>query len=362
MKTIDIDTMYKIEPVLGHDNFLAPKHVFIPVDGEVLVKNGDYIFKNQLVVRNKDFFCSVSGVVLGYDEIETTRGLKKVIKIANDFKENSQIKNFVNHQIKLSKDDLLKLLKEKYQITIDKEIKTIYINGIDEDPYVFNSYNLINDHLGTLMDFADELVEVIGCKDAIFLFKASYSHLIEAFNVTVGEYKHLSYRIMPNYYGLGFKKVMMNYLNDNDSIVLSSLELDNLFYELRKERKNDCQYITIKNGDKIRIFLVKVGTDASELFDLCNIGERDNLVINNSLIGKEIIKHNFLINEDVNGFMTDKITFDEEIECINCGLCSEVCPLGLNPHLNDENCIKCGLCNFVCPAKINIFKRSKKDE
>ena len=52
-------------------------------------------------------------------------------------------------------------------------------------------------------------------------------------------------------------------------------------------------------------------------------------------------------------------------ECIKCGKCSEVCPVGLMPvviidnkeksqELKIDKCIKCGLCSYVCPAKIEV--------
>ena len=65
--------------------------------------------------------------------------------------------------------------------------------------------------------------------------------------------------------------------------------------------------------------------------------------------------------------------------CINCGFCSEVCPVDILPQftyksiLADEveealnhgllDCVECCLCTYVCPSKIelkNILKETKK--
>jgi len=69
----------------------------------------------------------------------------------------------------------------------------------------------------------------------------------------------------------------------------------------------------------------------------------------------------------------------EERACINCGYCTEVCPVDILPQftyksvLADEieealahgllDCVECGLCSYVCPSKIElstVFKQTKK--
>ena len=56
--------------------------------------------------------------------------------------------------------------------------------------------------------------------------------------------------------------------------------------------------------------------------------------------------------------------------CVNCGLCEQVCPAGILPHLihralyrdaleeaerlRIDLCVECGLCSYVCPSKIDL--------
>lgn len=70
----------------------------------------------------------------------------------------------------------------------------------------------------------------------------------------------------------------------------------------------------------------------------------------------------------------------EERACINCGYCSQVCPVDILPQftlksvLADEveeslahgllDCVQCGLCTYVCPSKIDLcaaFTNARKD-
>ena len=83
-------------------------------------------------------------------------------------------------------------------------------------------------------------------------------------------------------------------------------------------------------------------------------------------------------------FNTSELKMDcnlhgEERACVNCGYCSEVCPVDILPQftlksiLADEveeslahgllDCVECGLCTYVCPSKIELcaaFKGAKE--
>jgi Na+-transporting NADH:ubiquinone oxidoreductase subunit A len=69
----------------------------------------------------------------------------------------------------------------------------------------------------------------------------------------------------------------------------------------------------------------------------------------------------------------------EERACINCGFCTEICPVDILPQftykciLSDEidealahgmlDCVECGLCTYVCPSKIelcDVIKNTRK--
>lgn len=65
-------------------------------------------------------------------------------------------------------------------------------------------------------------------------------------------------------------------------------------------------------------------------------------------------------------------THGEERACVNCGYCTQICPVDLPPNfimkalLSDEiedalsygllDCCRCGLCSYACPSKIELTK------
>jgi electron transport complex protein RnfC len=67
---------------------------------------------------------------------------------------------------------------------------------------------------------------------------------------------------------------------------------------------------------------------------------------------------------------------EEESLCIRCASCVDSCPIGLLPvfidhayrrndvklaeSLNAVDCIECGVCSYVCPAKRHLTENIKK--
>jgi Na+-transporting NADH:ubiquinone oxidoreductase subunit A len=87
----------------------------------------------------------------------------------------------------------------------------------------------------------------------------------------------------------------------------------------------------------------------------------------------------FLSYFNPSDFPMDITYHGEERACINCGYCTDVCPVDILPQftykciLADEieealehgllDCVECGLCSYVCPSKIELFdalKNTKK--
>lgn len=60
-----------------------------------------------------------------------------------------------------------------------------------------------------------------------------------------------------------------------------------------------------------------------------------------------------------------------EYSCISCGACVKYCPINNNPKyvmdnpnkrmskLQQKRCLNCNLCSYICPAFINLHKFMK---
>ena len=74
--------------------------------------------------------------------------------------------------------------------------------------------------------------------------------------------------------------------------------------------------------------------------------------------------------------LSDDLTHKgDETDCIRCGKCAQVCPMGLEPFLIGRlmrgqhieelkstqvlDCIECGCCAYTCPARIPLLDYCK---
>lgn len=140
------------------------------------------------------------------------------------------------------------------------------------------------------------------------------------------------------------------------------------------------RYVLI-SGDAVRtpeIFNVKIGTPIENLLRECS-GFKfapDKVVINGVFKGTAIENIKTPIAEYVKSvccFKNGSWSGTQTSECINCGKCHYVCPVGIYPDklyhafINKKNiakeyvesakiCCDCKVCNSVCPSRLSLFQ------
>ncbi|WP_423127395.1 electron transport complex subunit RsxC [Gaoshiqia sp. Z1-71] len=129
--------------------------------------------------------------------------------------------------------------------------------------------------------------------------------------------------------------------------------------------------ITGKSVQKPSNFLVRIGTPVQELIDAAGGLPEDTgkIISGGPMMGKAVASTDIPVTKGTSG-----ITIMQAPEakrkpmqnCIRCGRCVTVCPMGLEPYYlmtvsdkqiweNAENsrvmdCIECGSCSYTCPA------------
>jgi len=135
----------------------------------------------------------------------------------------------------------------------------------------------------------------------------------------------------------------------------------------------------IKNA---QIMKVRIGTRIGEVIEQCGgfSSKFDRIVTGSPLSGREVMYLDEPVGKSCYAIvaMTKSQTGSHgQLNCINCGECRAVCPVGLDPQFiykrlktfNIENagatgCHGCGCCKIVCPSSLPLLETilDKKQE
>lgn len=351
MKTINLLDKCNLKVLNNYKILLNTDFIFIPIKNEekIVVNTGDKVLKGTLIYDDTEkLYSSISGIVLEVIKLNNY----KYLAIKNDYKELTHSTRARDLDT-MNKDKFLSLVSnDKIKDILDSNINNLYINAIDDDPYIYNKYMYLKNNIKDISVLCKYLKKNFNIDNIKIVIKNSYHELL-------GEYKvDLKYVKVPDVYPIGHKKVLSNYLINSDNDYLIDLEdIIDIIYEAVKNKIIHETYITI-NGNYVKNPAVVSVKKYSYLNNILSnfklLGDDYNIILNNSLCGSVVDPKNIIITSDINGVIINKIINNKPSKCLKCGLCNSVCPVKINPLKRDEKCIKCGLCNFVCPSKINI--------
>ncbi len=363
-KLISLDKDYSIKVQREVEVFNKIKNAYIPIENAKI--SDRKVYKEDKIGDN---YFSISGTIIGTKTSLLANGRNVTsLVVENDYLEKTRTRMPSRRTIKnLSKQDFLSFLNDSYlyQILNKDNIENIIVSGIDDEPYIASEIFTSLDNTMEILEMLDYLATIYNAKVNIAI-KNIDSENIKAYNDYLGTYRTINLVLVPDLYLIGQENYLKDYLNIKENyIYLKTSDVYNL-YNLVKKRKNMTQkYITITGDyiEKPRVFKVKIGTSVSELLTKY-YKELDfkNAVIyvNGLLSGKILAVDNLIIDSNFNGLVIMKKQEKKALNCLNCGKCHDVCPVGSYPYealaKKEVFCINCGLCTYICPAYINLKK------
>jgi len=129
--------------------------------------------------------------------------------------------------------------------------------------------------------------------------------------------------------------------------------------------------VTGKKIENASNFWVKIGTPIKDLVEeVGGLPEGTRKIVNGGpMMGKAIKNTDVPVTKGTSGILViseDEASRQDPKNCIRCGQCVFVCPMGLEPHLlmnlsekgmyerasyeDIMTCIECGSCSYVCPS------------
>ncbi|MFI3242432.1 MAG: RnfABCDGE type electron transport complex subunit C [Alphaproteobacteria bacterium] len=375
---------------------------------KILIKKGDLVKVGTLLIKNieeENIHSSVCGTIenininkINDDYSETTI----TIRTKKDIFENDiDLSNDINPEITLSKEEIIEKIKKAGIVNINKflnsakleNIDTFIINGIECEPYLTADERLI-------LEYAEEIVvgvkiinKILGIQNALIAIDENKKAAIDVMQRVCKRYVGVNIVICKNKYPQGYEHQLVATITEKELPIGKSAcdvgcfiqNVGDVFavYEAVQKNKPMIEKIVTITGDATNNpanFKARIGTPVSFLYNQCGILDKEieEVFIGDPMKGETIIDKNQPIGKTTSGIILlskKSISKCQENDCIRCGKCADVCPMGLEPFAfsnllekNDipeirnskvVNCIECGACSYICPSKIPLTSFAK---
>ena len=350
-------------------SFLRPDFVYLPITSneELLVYPNASVKIGDALSPTSSYFMPVSGIVRGVKKMHAYQSSGYFLEIENDFQERRKL---IKGKKKLEREDVLSFLPLE-------GVTHLVFNAIDDEIYVLTENFYLFLYYEELLALLDELDTLFHFEEIILCVKASSSENISKLMSALGMYPNITLRVVPDLYLLGKSQFLLSYLGieRTHSCVILASELYSLLQTLKRGRTKSDILVTFSGNALVQpmVIRVKIGTKLTDVLgELEFKGEKVVYIANGLMSGEEIDPDSFVITSDLNSILCMKEEKQKEAQaCISCGLCSEVCPVGIIPVLLKnkkyyekvkDRCLKCGLCSYICPVSICFRDRRGDDE
>ena len=391
-----------------------PEQVIIPLGQHIgapatpVVQKGDQVKAGQLIAKATGFVSanihsSVSGTVTAIDNVTDAAGLSKpaiTIKVEGDeWLPEIDRSNKIEHNLTLSKEEIIKAIADAGIVgmggaTFPTQVKltpppgnkaeVLIINGVECEPYLTADHRIMLERAEEIVIGVQILMKAIDVKQAIIGIennkKDAIAHLQEvaskALGVEVcplkvkypqGGEKQLIQATIKRAVPSGALPIAVGAVVQNVGTALA-------VYEAVMKRKPLIERIVTITGKSVKNpgnYLCRIGTPVSKLIEAAGGLPEDTAKVigGGPMMGRTMVNIDSAVMKGTSGVLliNDKEAARKPVRnCIRCGKCVSVCPMGLEPYLlaklsmfnllermEEEkvmDCIECGSCSFTCPS------------
>lgn len=402
---------------LALQRFPAPKTVVIQMSQHLgapanpIVQVGDYVKVGQKIGEAAGFISapvhsSVSGTVVAIEpRMHATRGCEMTAVVIESDGKNELHESVKPHKSyeELTPDEIIEIIKEAgivgmggagfptcVKLKPAKPVDTILLNGCECEPM------LTADHR-VLLEFADDIIyglkailKTTGAEKGLIVIEDNKPDAIEHLQAKVADLDNIDVFVAKTKYPQGAEKTLIKRvmgrivpnggLPADVGVVVSNISTVKAISDAIQTGMPLIERVATVTGPKIKNpgnFIVKIGTNVQELIDYCGGTTEDDVLIKmgGPMMGFELKDLNVPMMKGSNGIIVIDTDETEEVACIKCGRCVDVCPMELSPlyfakyadeqnwqgmkDMNVMNCVECRCCEFICSSKIPLVSKIK---
>jgi len=391
-----------------------PKAVYVPIaqhigiPSEIIVERKEKVKKGQVIAKSGGFVSSnihtpVAGTVTKLDMIIDSSGYKKqCIVIRTDQKDetNHEVLDLpLKKEITMNQKDILQHITDygivglggatfpshvKLDLKNDNHVDCLLINGVECEPYLTADHRLMLERADEIIVGIQILMHALHIKKAIIGIENNKKDAVKVLAKACKHDKRIKVAALQVKYPQGSEKQLIkailkrevpkNGLPMDVGVIVHNVGTIYAIYQAIQHNQPLTERVVTVTGKNIKDasnFWVKIGTPIKELIEeVGGLPEGTRKIVNGGpMMGKAIKNTDVPITKGTSGILviaSEEASRQEAKNCIRCGECVFVCPMGLEPHLlmnlsekgmyekasyeDITTCIECGSCSYVCPS------------
>ncbi|MGB5437370.1 MAG: electron transport complex subunit RsxC [Maribacter sp.] len=392
----------------------VPKVVYVPIaqhigiPAEIVVDRKDKVEIGQVIAKSGGFVSSnihspVAGTVTKLDMIIDSSGYKKqCIVIRTDDKNESNFQEIeypLKKEISLEPVEIIKRISDfgivglggatfpshvKLNVKEGIKIDCLIINGVECEPYLTADHRLMLEKAEEIIVGIKILMSALHVKKAVIGIENNKRDAVELFKRLTVDEKEIQVAALQVKYPQGGEKQLIrailkrevpkNGLPLDVGVIVHNVGTIFAIYQAIQHNQPLIERVVTVTGKKLgdpSNFWVKIGTPINDLIEeVGGMPEGTRKIVNGGpMMGKAIKNTDVPVTKGTSGILIineDEASRGEPKNCIRCGECVNVCPMGLEPHLlmnltekgmyekaaqeDIMTCIECGSCSYVCPS------------
>ena len=393
---------------------IAPKVVYVPISqhigipAEIIVDRKDKVKIGQVIAKSGGFVSSnihapVAGTVTKLDKIIDTSGYKKqCIVIRTDAKDETnfnEVEYPLKKEITMGPQEIIQRISDfgivglggatfpshvKLNVKPDNQLDCLIINGVECEPYLTADHRLMLEKAEEILVGIQILMRALQVDKAIIGIENNKKDAINIFKSLTDRESGIGVAALKVKYPQGSEKHLVRALLKRE-VPKSGLPLDvgvvvhnvgtvYAIYQAVQHNSPLMERVVTVTGKKLEHpsnFWVKIGTPISDLVDAVGgVPEGTRKIVSGGpMMGKALKNTDVPVTKGTSGILIiseEEASRGEPKNCIRCGECVDVCPMGLEPYLlmnlsekgmfektiqeDILTCIECGSCSYVCPS------------
>lgn len=396
--------------------FPEPKIAVIPMAQHLgapanpIVQVGDKVTVGQKIGEPSAFIsapvhASISGTVIAVeDRPHANRGTCLSVVIESDGK------NTLHESVKphgdldsLSAEEIVSIVREAgivgmggagfptaVKLTPKTPVDTVLLNGCECEPYLTADHKLLLHYADEVIFGLKAILKATGAQKGIIVIEDNKPDAVELLQSKTADMDNIEVCVAKTKYPQGAEKTLIKRVTGRQvpsgglpadvGVVVNNVATAKAISDAIQTGVPLVERVVSVTGEHIANpgnFIVKIGTPVRALVDACGgiTGTNVTIKAGGPMMGFVQNTLDTPIMKGSNGIIAIDADSTQEVACIKCGRCVDVCPMDLKPlyfskyadegnwagvkEMNVMDCVECRCCEYICSSKIPLVSKIK---